>query len=59
MKNYLEHELYNRIYLTKKFPRDVINEMINEGKINHPKQAWKTLGLKNKKLKKSKSQLQK
>jgi len=43
MNHELEFELYNRIKLTGKFPRDIIDEMLKENKIKSPKQAWRTL----------------
>lgn len=51
MDTALEEYLWNEIsyadeekrYVQKRFPRDVINEMVKNGWIKSPKQAWETL----------------
>ena len=46
MKKELEDYLWDRIgtpYKGDKFPRDVIDEMLEKKMINSPKQAWRTL----------------
>ena len=45
MKQELETELFLRILNKAEnvFVRDIIHAMLNEGKINNPKQAWYTL----------------
>lgn len=43
MQKYLEDILKNRMLQQCKPPRDIIQQMLRDGLIENPKQAWRTL----------------